>query len=73
MIIFPLDPHERDPREHGYIPLAAVRYLERLGCPRRVGLTIRLEQLDAAIHYYAGHRRLIGEAIEAVRKVGAHA
>lgn len=68
MCLFDLDPFERDPREHGYIPLAAVRYLETLGCPRRVGLTLRLEQLTPAIHYYSARAAFHRDA---VRKAAA--
>ena len=65
---YPLDPYERDPRETGYIPFAAVRHLECLGCPRRVALTIRLEQLTPAIHYYSARAAFHRDA---VRKAAA--
>ena len=62
---FDLDPYERPPSEHGYAPLSAVRLLESLGVPRRVALTIRAEQLPAALAYYARRRAF---TVDAVRK-----
>ena len=59
---FPLDEFERDPREHGYIPMSAVRLLESLGVPRRVALCIRLEQLESALRYYSTRRAFLADA-----------
>lgn len=68
MCTFKIDDFERDPRETGLIPLSAVYHLESLGCPRRVGLTIRLEQLIPAIHYYSARAAFHRDA---VRKAAA--
>ena len=60
------DPYERP--DHPYAPLHIVWRLVDAGVPRRVALTIRLEQLTPAISYYSARAAFLADA---VRKASA--
>lgn len=57
------DPCERPVSEHGYAPLHVVWQLVDLGCDRRTALTLRAEQVPAALAYYCGRRAWLNDVV----------